>query len=196
MFRPARRAAAVAAAIRIKDVVVRNSADSESSLHPDSLINNARQNGYDDSYFVIRYLLNECENAQFEDQRTDIAEKLFNYLIANPTILIYQPMFRISVISKMKQLEKHINDRVQVFQKNSYFDAVNMMKLSLRCNVRHSLMCSQLCENLDSITSTLKKYQKWADGKGLKKSFNKMYNLLDTIKNNPNYVSEASLIQH
>ena len=69
---------------------------------------------------VIRYLIDECNKAQFEDQRIQIVEKIFNYLNKNPNILIYEPKFRNSVVNKMKEFENHINEQNNKYNKSKY----------------------------------------------------------------------------
>jgi hypothetical protein len=153
-----------------------------------SSLNRARTNGYEDAFYIIHHLLKECDKAPFEDQRVAITEKIFNHLIQNPTILIYDAEFRNSVINKMNQLETHISNRIEKLNKAEYDEAIKMMRLSLRLTVINSEMRASIYSNLKSIVQTLKHYQEWAKGEGLKNCFNSLRVVLNTIKTNPNYV--------
>ena len=160
----------------------------ESNLQNDSLLM-ARTNGYEETYYVIQHLLKECEQAPYEDQRVAITEKIFNYLIEHPAVLIYDVSFRNSVINKMNFLETHITQRMTNLNRAEYDRAINIMKTSLRINVINSEMRASIYSNLKSIVQTLKHYQEWAKGEGLKNCFNSLRVVLNTIKTNPNYVT-------
>ncbi len=141
-------------------------------------LNTAQKYGYESSYYIIQHLLNECEKAQFEDQRTAITEQIFNYLIENPTIFKYDNEFRNSVIDKMNQLEARIRTRMENFNRAEYDEAIKIMKTSFRVIVTHSHMRAVLYNNMRNITHTLKMYEEWAKGDGLKKCFTRLRDLL------------------
>jgi hypothetical protein len=147
----------------------------------------AREIGYEASFYIIQHLLNECEKAQFEDQRVAITEKIFNHLIENPKILIYDSEFRNSVIAKMKQLEAHITQRTENLKKAEYDEAIKIMKTSLRLTVINSAMRASIYRNLREITQTLDMYQEWAKGDGLKECFSKLHTVLNDIKDDTHY---------
>lgn len=152
-------------------------------------VERARTNGYEATFFIIQHLLKECEKAPFEDQRTAITEKIFNHLIENPKILIYDSEFRNSVIAKMAELETHITKRTENLKKAEYEEAIKILKTSLRLTVINSAMRANIYSNLRNITQTLNMYQEWAKGDGLKTCFTRLRAVLYEIRDEPNYAT-------
>jgi hypothetical protein len=157
------------------------------AIPEDDSLNRARANGYESAFYIIQHLLNECEKAQYEDQRVAITEKIFTYLIEHPTILIYDAQFRNSVINKMNTIETHIANRISELNRAEYANAINTMKQSLRLTVINSAMRANIYSNLRNIMQTLKMYQEWAKGEGLKKCFADLREVLNAIKTHSHY---------
>jgi hypothetical protein len=190
-IRPSRQAAQVAA-IRIAEYVKSDNASTDSETDNTPIVEDgltrARRLGYDETVFVSRYLIKQCENADFEDQRVEIVEKLFNVLSNNPSVLIYEPKFRNAVQSKLEEFEEYVNTRSESFKKARYREAIDMLKLSTRVNIRNSKMRDSINKHLAEINTILNGYDHWARGYSLKLQFKKMNNILNTIKEHPDYV--------
>jgi hypothetical protein len=193
-IRPSRRAAQLAA-IRIAECVKSDAASTDSdsssttpSTPNDNSLTRARNNGYDDTVFITRYLLEQCTNAKFEDNRVEIAEQLFSVLAKNPNILIYEPRFRSVVEAKVTEIEQFIEKRMESFKKAQYREAIDMMKLSMRINIRNSKMRDEINSHLAEISTILNKYDHWSRGYSLKLQLKKMTNILKDIKTHPDYV--------
>lgn len=187
------RVAAVVASQRINACVESDNAasDSDSSYvpidtHP-NMLKRARQFGYDNSVHIIKYLLNECKNANFEDGRTAVAEKLFRFINENPSILIYEPEFRSVVIDKMNEFEKHIEIQNRAFKSARFDEVIPMMKKAIFLNVRHSQLSAEALCNLNKVAVTLNAYTKWNKRTSLLREFNTLKDTLDEIKNHPCY---------
>lgn len=200
-IRPMRRAAA-AAAIRINQIAQNDASNSDSdSSQPSTPVNQpidegmirAAKSGYDSTIHVVRFLIDEMNNAKFEDQRCDIAEKMFDILNKNPNILIYEPKFRTAVINKISEVEQHINKRSDKFQLEKQQEFIRMMAMSTRINVRNSTMRQKIYKHLGKIDKVLKEYKDWAYGTGLKVKIDNLNKTLELIKNNPSYVSTPIL---
>ena len=155
---------------------------------PDSY-EHARKFGYDESFHVIKFLLKECEIAKNEDDRSKITEKLFNYLIQNPAILIYQPIFRRAVIGKMIELELYIQKRVQRFNHAKYGEAIHMMNTASDVFISNKNVRDRIRIQLKELSGTLENYRQWAGESTLMSSFDGLKMTLNSIKNDPNYVS-------
>jgi hypothetical protein len=145
--------------------------------------------GYDSTIHIIRFLLDEMNNAKFEDQRCEIAEKIFDILHKNPNILIYEPNFRIAVVNKLNEIQNIINKRSNNFEIAKQQRIIRMMSLSIRINVRNSVMRQKIYKYLIKINNILKDYKEWSYGKSLKTKIINLNNTLELIKNNPNYVT-------
>jgi hypothetical protein len=178
-FRSARVAAQIAA-IRINEL----SNQTSDSTNTTNNIIRAREKGYDNAVYVINYLLDECNNADFEDERTEIAMKMFQYINANPTILSYEPVLCKAVMKKITGLIEHINQKTEMYKKAEYNKAIQMMKLSMRLNVRNSKMRDNIYKHLDDISSILADYSHWSKRSQLKTEMNKVARIIHTIPSN------------
>lgn len=191
MFQRPTRQAAQVAALRISKWAQHDNAstDSESDTpqHEDGLTR-ARRYGYDETVFLTRYLINQCDKADYEDQRAEIAEKLFDILNNNPSILIYEPKFRTVVQAKIKEFEQYVDKRNEAFKKAQYHEAIDMMKLSMRVNIRNSKTRESINKHLSEIGILLNGYSHWARGHAFKLQLKKMNNILESIKEHPDYV--------
>lgn len=199
-IRPIRRAAQLAA-IRINEYLKSDNAssDSDSNTPPrnvENSIDRARKHGYDDTLYICRYLLEQLENANYEDERCEIAEKLFQTLNKNNTILIYEPRFRNSVLNKIDDLTNHIDSRVKEYNNTKYNEALLMMKLSMRKNVRNSKMRHKIYKHLTEINNILSDYKTWSMGDSIKNEMNQLRNTIYQLKNHPSYVDDNRLFSH
>jgi hypothetical protein len=195
-IRPMRRAAQIAA-IRINEIAKADATNSDSdNSQPSTPINpsidegmiRAFKTGYDSTIHIIRFLLEEMDNAKFEDQRCEIAEKMFTLLNKNPNILIYEPKFRDVVVNKLIEVQEHINKRSEKCQIQKQQELIRMMALSARIDVRNSTMRQKIYRHLSKINNILKDYKDWTYGTSLKNQINNLNNTLELIKNNPSYV--------
>lgn len=192
-IRPVRRAAQLAA-VRITQSVNADNTNSDSDDSIKTPQNNdvgiirARRHGYDNTVHIVQYLLAELENAQFEDERAEIATKMFKVINKNPNLLIYEPKFRNVIVSKMQELDKHIDARIQKYQKSKYEEALQVLKLSLSVNIRNSKTRQTIAKKIEEINVALKEYETWAPGAEMKNEFTILRNTLRTIKLHPEYV--------
>lgn len=194
-IRPVRRAAQLAA-IRISEIAKADNSDSDESITPshspvvqtDNGLIRARVNGYDNTIFVVRYLLNESDAATCSEDRLQIAEKVFEILNKNPSILIYEPKFRATVIKKMDELNDTITKRTDGFIKAEYNKAIHIMKLSMKLHITHSKIRTKIYDHLDSINTELSDYNHWLKSSTLKTNFHTLTKTLQSIKSHPHYV--------
>ena len=139
---------------------------------------------------VIRYLVDECNKAQFEDQRIQIVEKMFDHLNNNPAILMYEPKFRKSVINKMNEIKTHIYNRNKLYYSAKYKSMLLAIRNSMRLNVRNSVMREKLNKHFDGINAILSEYEKWSDSESLLKQIYELYNTIESLKKSAYYVHD------
>jgi hypothetical protein len=151
-------------------------------------ITRARTYGYDNTIYIIKYILDECQSAKCSDDRTNIAIKAFDYLNKNPTILIYEPSFRIAVINKMNELNELMKKRVDGYNKAEYDKAINLMKMSMRVHITNSKMRNKIYTSLNAITNTLSDYKESMVNNKLSKTIKDLSDIIQSIKTHPNYV--------
>jgi hypothetical protein len=133
------------------------------------------------------------DNAKFEDQRCEIAEKIFDILDKNPTILIYEPNFRNAVVNKLNEVQELIKKRSDTFEIGKQQHIIRLMSVSIRTNIRNSAMRQKIYKHLIKINNILKDYKDWTYGKNLNTKISNLNNTLNSIKKNPNYIPAAAL---
>jgi hypothetical protein len=149
----------------------------------------ATKYGYDSTIHIIRFLLDEMNTSKFEDERCEIAGKMFDILNKNPNILIYEPKFREVVINKLNEVQDHINKRSDKFQIEKQQKIIRMMEISVQLDIHNSAMRHKIYKHLNDINTILKSYKDWASGDSLKNKINQLYLTLEHIKRNPSYIS-------
>lgn len=177
------RLAAQAAAVRINEYLQSDnvSSDSDTELpQVENKIEKARRLGYDHTIHITRYLLSQIEKMDYEDQRCDIAEQLFDVLSENPIVFTYEPAIKAAIQNKIKELNEHIDKRNQNFKNARYNAAITLMKISMRSNINNSKMRSKIYKHLDGISSVLDQYKDWAKGDNLKKKMNALDKIISS----------------
>ena len=195
--RPVRTAARLAA-IRISecaknDIYHSDSDSSVSSVHSvtsiDKGLERARSGGYDSTIYIVKYLLEECNNSTNPEDRIEITSKIFDILNKNPKILIYEPKFRNAVINKLNEAEELIKRRKDTFNKTEYAKAIDMMKLSMRVNISNSKMRNNIYSHLCAINTILSDYVVWMNSDTLKNNINSLSNTLKLTEMHPDYIN-------
>jgi hypothetical protein len=192
--RPVRSAARLAA-IRISEYaraandITSSDSDDSKSPNPDKGLERARSGGYDSTIYIVKYLLEECENSKNPEDRIEIASKMFDIINKNPKILIYEPKFRNAVINKLNEAEELIKRRKDTFNKTEYAKAIDMMKLSMRVNISNSKMRNNIYSHLCAINTILSDYTVWMNNDTLKNNINNLKNTLKLSETHPNYIN-------
>ena len=194
--RPVRRAAQLAA-IRISeyartanDITYYDSDNSKSPIpNPDKGLERARSGGYDSTIYIVKYLLEECENSKNPEDRIEIASKMFDILNKNPKILIYEPKFRNAVIDKINEADELIKRRKDTFNKAEYAKAIDMMKLSMRVHISNSKMRNKIYAHLGAINTILSDYTVWMNSDTIKNNINNLKNTLKLSETHPDYIN-------
>jgi hypothetical protein len=143
---------------------------------------------YYDTMTIINNYIEELKNTTSNDKRTEIVEKIFEEIIINPNILIYEPDFRNSVITKIYQLEKYIDARIKEFNKADYYKALDMMKVSISNHIKNSDIKNKIIGNINNISELIGEYEMWAKCNRLKSLFNILWATIENVKFHPNYV--------
>jgi hypothetical protein len=151
----------------------------------------AREKGYDNAIYVIRYLLDDFNSTKFEDEKTNIALKIFKFLNANPTILQYEPQLYDSVIQKINDIDNKIYNKQLMFKNAKYSKAIKMMKVSMLINIHNHNMRKDIYNHLDQISTILKDYSIWSKRTELRSEMNTLRNRFQ-IDNNYNTIHEKN----
>lgn len=156
--------------------------DNNKIITRDIGITRAREMGYDNALFVMRYLLDEFDNTKLEDDRTEIATKMFKFLNANPSILLYEPTLRDVVMKKIKNINQLILTKDEKYNKAEYSKAIKMMKLSMLINVNNTKMRTDIYNHLNEISYILNDYSNWSHHNILKNEMAILSEKLQIIK--------------
>ena len=192
--RPVRSAARLAA-IRISEYaraandITSSDSDDSKSPNPDKGLERARSEGYDSTIYIVKYLLEECNNSTNPEDRIEITSKIFDILNKNPKILIYEPKFRNAVINKLNEAEELIKRRKDTFNKTEYAKAIDMMKLSMRVNISNSKMRNNIYSHLCAINTILSDYAVWMNSDTIKNNINSLSNTLKLTEMHPDYIN-------
>ena len=117
---------------------------------------------------IIRYLIEECNKSEFEDQRVQIVEKMFDHLNKNPAILMYD----------------------KLYYSSKYNTMLFAIRNSMRLNVRNSAMREKLYKHFDGINAILAEYEEWSAGESLLKQIGELYNTMESLKKSAYYVHD------
>jgi hypothetical protein len=155
--------------------------------YDDSIIR-ARKHGYDKTLYVIQHMLHEISASKNNDEIYIIIEKMFKTLNNEPLILMYEPDFRDVVLKKMVDIEDKIMNRLKMFNNAKYGEAISLMRLSISVNIVNYNMREKIYGHLAQISSIMSEYERWAKKDSLMNEFYTLRKILDTIKDDPEYV--------
>jgi hypothetical protein len=155
---------------------------------PVSRFERATKYGYDNDMIIIRYLLFRFENVKYEEERCKIAEKLFQYLINYPTILLYESSLMNIVLNKMDEFEEYIEARCKMYEREDYFRIIDNLGKSLHDCMTHSRMRSAINVKLAEIHDILHSYESWLPGRSLRRRMTNLRATIQSLTTHPNYV--------
>lgn len=159
----------------------------------DSNVSNVHSKAFKYNYYgticFIKNLLERAEINQNEEDRTAVTEKLFEHLLSNYNILVYEPTFRNIVINKIKDIEMIIYTRNKLLANAKFDEAFNMLKKSTSAHITHSTMRNKVNAHISCIVEIMNQYKKWVLRDPLKQTIDSLKILLNEIKNHPDYVS-------
>jgi hypothetical protein len=149
---------------------------------------NAFKHNYYGTISIIRNLLDKTKLDFNDENKTLATEKIFEHILANPNVLIYEPKFRNSIINRINDIEKVIAVRKIALKNAKYDEAFNMIKKSINTHISHSEIRDKIDNNLNKITKLINNYNTWVDRQSLIVTMNSLKTLLEELKNDPNYV--------
>jgi hypothetical protein len=117
---------------------------------------------------------------------------MFAAINANPSILIYEPTFRESVMRKMKELEEELDNRMNTFKQSKYLEALTIFRQSVGDHITHSQIRNKVDNHLRSIAQSLGEYAGWASAEKLRTEFAFIRATLERIRDHPDYVIVGS----
>ena len=138
---------------------------------------------------TIKLYLDECENSRGTENKCAVAKKLFEYLIANPALMIQKPRFRYTVSQKVNELKGQLISYQNEFDLDTEAKALIVTVKSISNKVRHSKMQEVLNNYLTEMKSTLYDYNTYIQNESLMATIKAIEKTLDDIKSHPEYVA-------
>ena len=89
-------------------------------------------------------------------------------------------------MKKITDLNEHISQKTKMYKKAEYNKAIQMMKLSMRLNVRNSKMRENIYKHLDDISTILADYSHWSKRSQLKSEMNRVAHMIRAVSSDMN----------
>jgi hypothetical protein len=145
---------------------------------------------YQNSITYIRYVLGQFDRAQGMENKSNLVKKLFEFLIAHPTILIYEPRFRHVVEKKGKEIQEQLESRIREFDESDLPSMIDDVTTTVTKCVMHRALRTSILNKLKSIDEELHAYKYWANDTDIRILLESMHNTFQYVKNHPDYVAE------
>jgi hypothetical protein len=148
----------------------------------------ARRHGYDNTVYVVKYLFDELDRIHDEEERMTCTIKIFAAVNANPSMLIYEPGFRNSVVAKMTELENYLEQRANNLKRSKYIEALQIFRQSVGEHIYSAKTRSEIYTHIREIAKTLTEYTTLSDADKLRTEFAFLRATLNRIRGHPDYV--------
>jgi hypothetical protein len=155
-------------------------------VHP-SHISHPDHNEYVSGIRYIRKCCDDCQDAPSEDEKIKVVEKLFEYLITHMCVLVHNAKFRSIIHSKIKEVEKHLEERKSSIDNARYLDAIGIIGASVEKNIRHLSIRQQIHKKLYEIKELVGEYDDFITN-------NNIMRTIDILKRNLDYIEATRKI--
>jgi hypothetical protein len=123
-------------------------------------------------------------------KKNQILLQMFTHLISNPTILIQVPFFRDSIINKIDEIEEQLIMRKNKTSAHKYTEMLDTMRRSLERRIRYSDKKRTIISRLNLLSDEIDNYNFWAESVECLAVMKTLRNVLEDIKDHPEYVAE------
>lgn len=109
----------------------------------------------------IRMMLQRSQASSNPEDNTAITIKIFEHLVAHPTILIYEPRFREVVIGKIKEFEHTIATQTRSPELQELEETFWKLKSSSHSLIQHSQIRNKINSHLTDILQMYQEYRSY-----------------------------------
>jgi hypothetical protein len=148
----------------------------------------ARRHGYDNTVHVVKYLFDELDRIHDEEERMACTIKIFAAVNANPSMLIYEPGFRNSVVAKMTELENYLEVCANNLKRSKYIEALQIFRQSVGEHIYSAKTRTKIYMHIREIAKTLTEYATLPGAEKLRTEFAFLKDILQRIQSHPDYV--------
>jgi hypothetical protein len=137
----------------------------------------------------IRMMLRRTQASSNPEDNTAITIKIFEHLVAHPTILIYEPRFRETVIGKIKEFENTIFTQTHSPELQELEDTFWKLKSTAYSLIHHSQLRNKINTHLTDILQMYQEYRAYLHRPTLVDIIAILKQILLDIQKHPKYVA-------
>lgn len=154
----------------------------ETNFNESGSNNRAHKYQYQNTIRILSNLLDDCNNASSKEEEIIITEQIFQHLIDNQNILMYEPRFRNLTINKLNEIERHLNERKREYTAANYCKAMALLNYSVRGHIKHSEHRAKLYNNMRNMVNVFKNYENWVEASSLRNTMSTLRYILNNIE--------------
>jgi hypothetical protein len=137
----------------------------------------------------IRMMLRRTQASSNPEDNTAITIKIFEHLVAHPTILIYEPRFRETVVGKIKEFENTIFTQTHSPDLQELEDTFWKLKSTAYSLIKHSQLRNKINSHLTDIIQVYQEYRSYLNRHELVGIIDILKQILLDIQKHPKYVA-------
>lgn len=137
----------------------------------------------------IRMMLLRSQATSNPEDNTAITTKIFEHLVAHPTILIYEPRFRETVIGKIKEFENTIFTQTRSPELQELEETFWKLKSNSHSLIQHSQIRNKINSYLTDILQMYQEYRSYLHRPELVDIIALLKQILLDIQKHPKYVA-------
>ena len=137
----------------------------------------------------IRMMLQRSQASSNPEDNTTITVKIFEHLVAHPTILIYEPRFREVVVGKIKEFEHTIATQTRSPELQELEETFWKLKSNSHSIIQHSQLRNKINSHLTDILQMYQEYRAYLHRPELVDIIALLKQILLDIQKHPKYVA-------
>jgi hypothetical protein len=137
----------------------------------------------------IRMMLQRSQSSSNPEDNTTITVKIFEHLVAHPTILIYEPRFREVVVGKIKEFENTIATQTRSPELQELEETFWKLKSNSPSLIQHSQIRNKINSHLTDILQMYQEYRSYLHRPELVDIIALLKQILLDIQKHPKYVA-------
>jgi len=139
----------------------------------------------------IRMMLQRSQASSNPEDNTTITVKIFEHLVAHPTILIYEPRFREVVVGKIKEFENTIATQTRSPELQELEETFWKLKSNSHSLIQHSQIRNKINSHLTDILQMYQEYRSYLHRPELVDIIALLKQILLDIQKHPKYVAQS-----
>jgi len=150
---------------------------------------NDRFTEYMGTKHYIRMMLERSQSSFNPEDHTAISIHIFEHLVAHPTILIYEPRFRETIVSKMKEFENSIYTQTHSKEIKELEETFWNLKSKAYSVIQHSQLRNKINSHMTDLIQMYQEYLCYLNRSELVRIIATLKQILIDIKKHPKYVA-------